>query len=92
MGVNAGFQIIARHVGVLGLGSEPHVVGQLGSDPEEAVFWVGAFSGGVASSGGYLLESRDTTWWKVELGALHAHHHHHHHHQLPSSDARLSID
>jgi len=33
MGVSASFQIIPRPVGRLGLGSESHVVGRLGSGP-----------------------------------------------------------
>jgi len=48
----------------LGLGSQPHVVGRLGSGPRVGagelslgVFSVGVVSGGELSPGGYLLES-----------------------------------
>jgi len=51
-------------VGRLGLGSEPHVVGRLGSGPRvgarlsPGVFSVGGLSSrGVVSGGGYLRES-----------------------------------
>jgi len=65
MGVSASFQIIPRPVGRLGLGSESHVVGRLGSGPRVGardylrggVVSVGGLSSGNLSPGGHLLES-----------------------------------
>jgi len=65
MGVSASFKIISCFVGRLGLGSEPHVVGRLGSGPR---VWRGVISRGWGifgtglspeqlSSAGYFLES-----------------------------------
>jgi len=63
MWVSASFQIIPHPVGRLGLGlgSEPHIVGRLGSRPESGGLLPGVFSVGVVSEGelppgGYLLE------------------------------------